>query len=887
MADDIKVGPSGPRDAKIMVVGEAPGADEVREGKPFVGYSGKLLRDVLMSVGIDPSKVFFTNLCRYRPPNNELRAFFDSKGMPNDKVLEGLAELKAEINEVNPNVIIPVGNYPLKFTTGRGKWADGYTGIGTYRGSILEGNALTGGRKCLPTYHPAAATRQYSLKHIMRVDLARAAQQSLFPDIRRPREVTILDPTGADKEAWAKWLVSPTGTLSPRFKFREDDVEWSQVPADAFISGDIEYIGSRLLCCGVTRSSEISIVFATRSKADIDFLRPILCSGIPLCFQNGMFDCSILEYFYEIQCIQYLEHDTMIAMHAAYTEFPKDLGFIASIFTEQPVWFEVKDPRNPLRMLEVNQAFWKSVAKALGSPVDLAGYEAFYMPYNGIDVRVTHRAMRAMLDDELKEEAVWRTYRHEMSLIRPLWEIGKRGVCIDLAKLTTLKSTLEAERDTLLAGIAQLNGGEPVNVKSSPQVSNFLYGALKVPQVGPKTPKGAWKMDDDTLAALMLKARDERQRNGIKMVRDCRERADLITKFCEIELDDDGRMRCHYDPAKTETGRLSSRKFYPTGRGTNLQNVPRDTRVRAVFVPDKGYIFAYADLKSAESLVVAHITGDPEMLRLHSPEYMSGDLDGHKYVASFLLDKPIDKITKDERYLGKRVRHAGNYGLGWFRLMQLVNADAQKTGVSIDAALAKVLINKYRMLHPMLKTWWDEVQGQLWSTHTLYTCHGRKRTFYGRPDEVLPEAIAYNPQGTVAQTLNMGGILRLSREYLTDDHGGRVPFLDADSNWMRLHDFVKYGDKEAEILLNKVEKVFDLGFEGLLQVHDAIGFQVPEANADKVFPLVKELMAIPIPIKRRGVDPYEIVIPTDLQCGYNWGEFDEKKNPSGLKVWNG
>jgi hypothetical protein len=162
-------------------------------------------------------------------------------------------------------------------------------------------------------------------------------------------------------------------------------------------------------------------------------------------------------------------------------------------------------------------------------------------------------------------------------------------------------------------------------------------------------------MDDTTLANIQLKAKDERQRQAIKMVRAARERRDLISKFCEIDLDSDGRMRCHYDPAKTDTSRLSSRKFYPTGNGANLQNVPRDTRVRAVFVPDRGYVFGYADLKSAESLVVAHITGDPEMLRLHSPEYMDGKRDGHKYVASFLLGKPIDQITKDDRYLGKRV----------------------------------------------------------------------------------------------------------------------------------------------------------------------------------------------------------------------------------------
>lgn len=90
----------------------------------------------------------------------------------------------------------------------------------------------------------------------------------------------------------------------------------------------------------------------------------------------------------------------------------------------------------------------------------------------------------------------------------------------------------------------------------------------------------------------------------------------------------------------------------------------------------------------------------------------------------------------------------------------------------------------------------------------------------------------------------------------------------------------------------------NLGFQMLLQVHDAIGFQIPEANADKALPLLAPLMDIPIPIKRKGIEPYKIHIPVEIQTGYNWGESDEdvpgsgktKKgetatNPNGLREW--
>lgn len=889
---------SGPRNASIVVIGEAPGADEVREGLPFVGYSGKLLRECLGAAGIDPESVFFTNLCRYRPPANELRAFHDRKGVPNDKIIQGLTLLKADLDAIKPNLVIALGNYPLHYLTGRGNWKpdSGYTGISNYRGYVLDGRAIAAGLKVLPTYHPAAATRDYSLKHLIQFDLGRAASQSKFPEIRGPRRCLVVEPEGAELEAWIKWLLGPTGSAPDAIchdRIIQAGVDPNEVQSDGYISADIEYIGSKLLCVGFTRSAKLAVILPTRTIADVDLVRGILLSGIPLCFQNAMFDCSILEWFYDIPCLKYLLHDTMIAMHAAYTEFPKDLGFIGALQTEwanMPPWWE-----------GIDGDFWKMVKKLRDAGATGEAWhevEKAYLPYNGGDVCATHEAMQALLSDELTNPAIRNTYLHEMSLIRPLWRIGKRGVRINLSAMQQLAVSLQEEAELLAAGVAHIAGGS-VNVKAPQQVAKFLYDTLNLPK-GARTkptsrfPDGQWKMDDTTLAELSLKATNDRQRVAIRLIRDARERLDLVSKFCEIELDDDSRMRCHYDPAKTTTGRLSSRSFYPTGRGANLQNVPKDTRARAVFVPDPGYVFAYADLKSAESFVVAHITGDPEMLRLHTPEYLAGKLDGHKYVASFLLDKPIELITKDERYLGKRCRHAGNYSMGWFKLMQLVNADAQKTGVSINAARAKQLISKYRMLHPYLEGWWRSIEAELWQTHTLHTLHGRPRVFYGRPSEILPEAIAYNPQGTVGQTLNMG-LLRLDSDYAESEVrtlgvAGNTPyeaFEEKSSLWMKSWDYQHIGVHEMYNNVLKSQTVQSLGFQMLLQVHDAIGFQVPEEHAATVLPLVRDLMAIPIEVHRRGLEPYTITIPVDIQTGYNWGEHEEKKNPNGLRPWHG
>jgi uracil-DNA glycosylase family 4 len=849
------VPPRGPDNARVIVVGEAPGANEERVGKPFIGPAGMLLEEMLSASGIDPTTVFYTNVCPFRPPNNDLRTYFSDAGEPNTLVQQGLAELIGQISRINPNVIIPLGNYPLAMLTGVARWSkkNGYTGIGDYRGSILQGNAIAGGRKCIPTYHPANVLREYSNKPIVKMDFRRAFEQLRFPEIRRPVKRVILDPRGSDRTDWLTWLHSIPGTQSPRVNFGTDDSpEWRTCPSASFGSGDIEYVANKLLCLGATRHRDVAVVLATLNESDIRDVRDLLECGVPWCFQNGMFDCSILEWYYGIRVTQHLRHDTMLMMHVAYTEYPKDLGFIGSVFTEQPNWKDMVD--------------WKKVGSGEQTLEDV-------YRYNGIDTWVTHEAAEKMLEEEIAPALQSLTYDFEVALIHPLWEMSRGGVRIDVSTLGSLRTKLESEINAMNWGIEQVNGGTPVNVKSGQQLAKLLYDKLDVPR-GKKTATQAWSFDDGTLADLLLKAKTDQQRAVIRTIRGIKERRDLISKFCDIELDDDGRMRCHYDPAKTQTGRLSSRKFYPTNRGGNLQNIPRDTRVRMVFVPDEGYVFGYADLKSAESLVVANITGDPEMLRLHSDAFMTGEADGHRYVASYLFDKPMDRINKEERYIGKKVRHGCNYSMGWFRLMQVINAEAQDTGVSINAATAKILINKYRQLHPYLEAWWRDVQSQLYKTRTILTTkkwiecellpyhawtpeemaaggawHQRPHTFFGRPDAILPEAIAQNPQGTIADTLNIG-LLRASRD----------------------------------------ASLSKLGYRGLLQVHDAIGFQGPRSSMAAICARLQELMTVTLRVEKKG-EPLDFTVPVDVKVGMNWGEYDPKKpdlNPNGLvdlKEW--
>jgi DNA polymerase-1 len=391
--------------------------------------------------------------------------------------------------------------------------------------------------------------------------------------------------------------------------------------------------------------------------------------------------------------------------------------------------------------------------------------------------------------------------------------------------------------------------GTSINVMSVKDLGWLLFQKLgmlpvKINKTGPAT-------DDKSLSEMLTKATPA-QAQVITLVRDIKTRRSLVSKFIGIELDDDGRLRGQYNPAGTDTGRLACKKFYPTGKGANQQNQPRDKRVRSVFLPDEGYEFGYADLERAESLVVAKITLDPEMLRVHSP-----GIDAHAELAAQLFNCRVEDVSPDQRYLGKKTRHAGNYMQGPLRFMKEVNKDAAKTGVSIDFTEAKKYINTYREINRYLQPWWHETEITLYQTSTLFNLLGRKRVFYScrrtgyNSVSELPNAVAFVPQSTVGDALNVG-LLQLS---------------GVECHYARKRGIVDRIREHLPVLQRA-------SFQPLMQVHDAVAYQYRPEYRDEVQVAIRELMRVPLTVPKTG-EVFEI--PVEIQVGRSWGE---------VKLWH-
>jgi uracil-DNA glycosylase len=171
----------GLANAKVMFVGEGPGENEDREGRPFVGAAGKLLTELLSSIEVDRDSVFITNIVKCRPPGNRA---------PRQAEIDACRSyLESQIRLIDPKIICPLGGPAIKTLMGP-----------EYSVSQSHGKTYQlKGRTMLPLYHPAAALYDASLKDVMLEDIKKLKELI--------SETSTRGPEGTDgPEPLQKWL---------------------------------------------------------------------------------------------------------------------------------------------------------------------------------------------------------------------------------------------------------------------------------------------------------------------------------------------------------------------------------------------------------------------------------------------------------------------------------------------------------------------------------------------------------------------------------------------------------------------------------------------------------------------------------------------------------
>ena len=309
--------------------------------------------------------------------------------------------------------------------------------------------------------------------------------------------------------------------------------------------------------------------------------------------------------------------------------------------------------------------------------------------------------------------------------------------------------------------------------------------------------------------------------------------------FLKTPVAPDGRMRTVLSVSGTETGRLASRTP-PCGFGTNFQNIKN--KLRQIFIPDLGFELWTADSSQAEARVVAVLAQQWDLVDL----FERGDIDVHwenaKRIFELKKDMVYDSHNKEHfrmRYLAKRIIHASNYGMSWYKFRQLLLTDA---GLDLSKQEAEGLLETYHRIYPNIRGVYHRgIINQLRKSRELVNPYGRRRIFHDRwpskgEGELFRQAFAFWPQSTIADMINnvLLDYWRWSKTTL-----GRVQVLH--------------------------------------QNHDEIVYQVRPAYSKVAAEKLKSLMERPIKI-----GSYSLVIPAEFSTGMNWGKYSQT-NLKGLQ----
>jgi DNA polymerase-1 len=452
---------------------------------------------------------------------------------------------------------------------------------------------------------------------------------------------------------------------------------------------------------------------------------------------------------------------------------------------------------------------------------DLCGKGAHQIPFGQVDIaRAAEYAcedsdmtldVHGFLWPRVEAEAGLLTVyqRIEMPTAQILGRIERTGVLIDPALLARQSQQL-AERMLALEAQACELAGQPFNLGSPKQIGEILFGKLGLP-VKKKTASGAPSTDEEVLAELAadypLPARLLEHRSLSKLKGTYTDKLPLMINPAT------GRVHTNYAQAVAVTGRLSSNE-------PNLQNIPIRTpegrKVREAFIAPPGHRILSADYSQIELRIMAHISGDPGLLKAFAE-----GMDVHRATASEVFATPPEGVTNEQRRYAKTINFGLIYGMGAFGL-------AQSLGIERSAAAS--YIERYFARFAGVRRYMEE-------TRESARIKGYVETLFGR------------------------------RIYLPEINGGSGPRKSAAERQAINAPMQGTAADLIKLAMIAVQGVLDR--EGrasrmIMQVHDELVFEVPEAELDWARAEVPRAMA--------AVAELKVPLLAEVGVGANWDE---------------
>lgn len=437
------------------------------------------------------------------------------------------------------------------------------------------------------------------------------------------------------------------------------------------------------------------------------------------------------------------------------------------------------------------------------SPADICDYAAE-------DADVTLRLYN-VLKPRLKEAGVDDLfYNIEMPLVPVLAEMEMNGVRLDTKALAETSRTLTDRMKQIEQNIYKLAGHE-FNIASPKQVGEVLFGEMKIVDKPKKTKTGQFVTSEEVLQQLRSKAPivdDILAHRGLKKLLGTY--VDALPKLINPRT---GHIHTSFNQAVTATGRLSS-------SDPNLQNIPvrgeDGKEIRKCFIPEPGCLFFSADYSQIELRVMAHLSGDKNMIEAFREGY-----DIHAATAARIYKEKIEDVSRDQRTKAKRANFGIIYGITVFGL-------AERLEISRDEA--KQLIDGYFETFP-------EVQAYMEKAKELAREHGYAETFFHRR-RYLPDITSHN--ATVRNFAERNAI--------------NAPIQGSAADIIKIAMVHIYERFRREGIKSKM----------ILQVHDELNFSVLPEEKECVEKIVIEEM--------QNAYPLQVPLVADSGWGENWLE---------------
>lgn len=772
---------SGPLDAQVMLVGEAPGREEDQAGIPFIGESGQLLDKLIDIAGLPRKTVYVTNAVKCRPPKNRT---------PSVKEINACRpHLIAELANVRPDLVITLGNPPLKSLTGR-------SGITAFRGQVQElTKSIESAHRpqIMPTFHPAYAVREP------------VHEEEIIQDVRTAVRM-LKGGFTAIETVWHVYDGRLPDLNSPVWSF---DIETN--------ARDLTDPELKVRFMAIDDGAEVTIFFDYQIQDAVDIMERYIGQDPAQRWLVGHnasgFDRSVLKerFLKNLKC-----HDTQLLAHLIDEEQPLKLQDLCVKYLGVAPWKDGFDVHFWRRGPE-NDEEWKRA-----------------LDYCAQDTRYDRHLFLALWELATPEEK--RLYKeHNLPCSRALATMERNGAYISVPNIDAAIATIEVDQRVALLRLKDMVNPD-FNPGSHDQVREVLFSDLLLPIQGKSKKTEKASTDEEALKKLksmglggdlLQTILDYRQASKLlgTYLRPWRERATVgYTDKNDI-------FRPNFTPpyifpsysfTSTVTGRTSS--FNP-----NMQNPPRDKRVRSMVSCPPGFVLMEADASQLELRMAAELIGPGSPL---FQEYLKPKPDVHMTMALRLTGK-LDPATvlEEERSRAKPPNFAYLYDADWPTYQRIALTDYDLVVSEGEARFAQ---DAFMLWGPT--PWWDRIEEEMKATGCVTSIFGRKRRL---PNIRSRDAYA-----------------RLEARRMGINFSDQSPSSDLVMLWLAT--------------------TVGRGFHVCAYIHDALHLLVPdndEAIANTAAWLQYDF-AVTVPDLVESIFGYRFKVPmhADVKAGYSWGD---------------